>query len=209
MVYIRKKRKRLVFRAVIIFLAAAFLLSAVVRAVNAKLDDFIITLARTGLTGEITRFINEAIAEVIADRDASALAEAVCDASGSVRFVRVDSLALSALRANISLAAEKKLSALAKFYVTADLSNVLEDEILFGKLPINFTVDVITAHGVQTDVKSEFISVGINQTNYRLSLTVAASVTADVISSFTVDVYTSVNLVDMLIISDVPTVTWG
>lgn len=209
MVYIRKKRKKPFFRAAIVLLAAAFLLFAVVRAVNSRLDDFIITLVRTRLSGEITRFINEAIAEVISESGESEIAEAVCDSGGHVRSVKVDSLKLSLLRAKISLAAEGKLASIAKFYVTADFSNVIDDEVLFGKLPIRFTVDVTCANGVQTDVKSEFISAGVNQTNYRLSLTVAASVTADVISSFTVDVSTSVNLVDMLIIGDVPTVMWG
>lgn len=208
MVYIRKNRKKFVFRGVILLLVFAFLFISAVRAVNIKLDEFIIALARTGLTGEITRIINEAVAEALEGNGAE-LATAVYDAGGKLRSVKVDSLALSALRADISLRTAAKLSALEKFYVTTDLSNIVDDEVFLGHLPITFSVDVIPVGGVATDVKSEFSSAGINQTNYRLCLTASACVTADVVSSFTVDVATSVNLVDMLIVGDVPAVVWG
>jgi sporulation protein YunB len=164
---------------------------------------------RTELAGEITKFINEAVAEALSHSEYGEFAEAVYDSGGRVRSVKVDSLALNMLRADISLRTEEKVSSLEKFYITTDISNIIDDEIFFCRLPITFTVDVIPAGGVETDVKSEFLSAGINQTNYRLSLTVSASVTADVVSAFTVNVSTSVNLVDMLIIGDVPTVVWG
>ncbi len=209
MVYVRKKRKRLVFRAVIIFFAILFLFLSLVRSLNTRLDGFVITLARTGLTGEITRLINEAVAEAFAEGSYGELADAVYDEDGRVRSVSVDSASLSLLRADISVRVAGKLAALEKFYVTTDISNIIDDEIVFCRLPVTFTVDVIPVGAVETDVKSEFVSAGINQTNYRLSLTVAASVTADVVTAFTLDVATSVNLVDMLIIGDVPTVVWG
>jgi hypothetical protein len=105
--------------------------------------------------------------------------------------------------------AAEKLATLENFCVTTDISDIVDDEVFLGRLPIKFAVDVIAVGGVMTDVKSEFVSAGINQTNYRLALTVSASITADVVSAFTVDVETSINLVDMLIIGDVPTVLWG
>ena len=208
MVYVRKKRKRLAFRAVIIFFAVVFLFGSALRAVNAKLDDFIITLARTELTGEITRMINEAVREVILAEGYGELAKMSYDSSGRVRSVAVASAAVTLLRADVSLLIEEKLSALEKYYVTTDISNVIDDEAFFCRLPVSFTVDVLPVGAVETDVKSEFLSAGTNQTSYRLSLTVAASITADVVSAFTVDVYTSINLVDILIIGDVPTVVW-
>jgi hypothetical protein len=113
------------------------------------------------------------------------------------------------MRADVSRRLCEKLGELEKFYVDVDLSNIFEDEVIFGGSHISVTVDIVPTGGVETDVKSEFVSAGINQTNYRLSLLVSASVTADVISSFTVDTYTSVNIVDMLIVGDVPTVMWN
>lgn len=209
MVYVRKKRKRLVFRAAAIIFAFFFLFLSLVHSLNTRLDGFVIELARTGLTGEITRLINEAVAEALSGGEYGSLASAVYDGGGRMRSVSVDSASLSLLRAQISVRTAEKLASLEKFYVTTDISNIIDDEIVFCRLPVTLTVDVIPAGGVETDVKSEFVSAGINQTNYRLALTVSASVTADVVSAFNVDVATSVNLVDMLIIGDVPTVVWG
>jgi len=209
MVYIRKKRKRAFFRAGVLFLALAFLIGAALRSVNSRLDAFIIPLARTGLTGEITRIINDAVLECLGTGAYGELVETVCDSGGRARSMRVDSLAVGLFRADVSLIIAESLSSLEKIYIEADLSNLFDDEILMGRWNFAFTVDVIFAGGVETDVKSEFISAGINQTNYRLVLTVAARVTADVVSAFNVDVATSVNLVDILIIGDVPTVVWG
>jgi sporulation protein YunB len=209
MVYLRKKRKRLVFRAAAIIFVVFFVFLSLVRSLNTRLDVFVAELARTGLTGEITRLINEAVAEALGESECGSLAATVYDGEGRMRSVSVDSASLSLLRAQISVRTAEKLAALEKFYVTTDISNIIDDEIAFCRLPITFTVDVIPVGGVETDVKSEFVSAGINQTNYRLALTVSASVTADVVSAFTVEVETSVNLVDMLIIGDVPTVVWG
>lgn len=209
MVYIRKKRKKLVFRALIMFFALAFLLAAALRAVNTRIDRFIVPLVRTGLKGEMTRLINEAAAEALSEGGFGELASAVYDAGGRVRSVRVDSIALNVFRADISLRTAKKLAALKKFKVEADISNIMDEEVLFGNGSFSVSADVIPVGAVETDVKSEFLSAGINQTNYRLSLTVSASVTADVISAFTVEVCTSIDLANMLIVGDVPTVMWG
>lgn len=208
MVYIRKNRRRLARRAFLIFMAAALAFLALLRVVNSKIDGFIIPLARTGITREITLVINEAVAEALSG-GAGELAAAAYDAGGRVRSVTVDSTAVNLLRAQVSRLVAEKLARIRRFYVEVDASNILDDELLLGNCSFSVSVDVVSTGGVETDVKSEFASAGINQTSYRLSLSVCASVTADVITAFTVDVATSVNIVDMLIVGDVPTVVWG
>ena len=207
MVYVRKKRKKRVFRAFIILAMLAFLFGTLLRSVNSRIDAFIIPLARTRMTGEITRIINEAVLESLCE--GGELAAEVCDSGGRLQSVRIDSMAVSLFRADVSQRVAQRLSELETLYVEADLSNVFDDEIMMSRLKFSFNVDILFSGGVETDVKSEFTSAGINQTNYRLILTVAACVTADIVSAFTVDVATSVNLVDMLIVGDVPSVVWG
>ena len=209
MVYIRKKRKKLIFRALIIFLALAFLFCTAVRAVNLRLDAFLIPLVRTRLTGEMTKIVNDAVCLCFAKGDYGKLVEAVYDSGGRLRSMSVDSTAVNLFRADVSGCVAAKLSSLEKIYVDADLSNIFDDEIFISKWNFAFNVDIIFVGGVETDVRSEFISAGINQTNYRMNLYIKVSITADVISAFTVELETSVNIVDMLIVGDVPTVVWG
>lgn len=208
MVYIRKNRKKLAVRIGIAFFALAFLFCTALRAINLKIDGFIIPLARTGITGRITALINEAVTEALYGNEYGELAAAVYDNGGRVRSVRIDSLGLNLFRADVSARVAKKLAALEKIYVDVDISNIIDDEVFLGG-SFSVSADVISYGGVETDVKSEFISAGINQTNYRMSLYIKTCVAADVISSFTVEVETSVNIVDMLIVGDVPAVVWG
>jgi hypothetical protein len=56
------------------------------------------------------------------------LAAAVYDSGGKMRSVKVDSLALSALRADISVRAAEKLATLENFCVTTDISDIVDDE---------------------------------------------------------------------------------
>ena len=209
MVYVRKRKKNIFFRVLVLTLAAAVLLGTATRAINKKLDEFIIDLASTGLKNHITKIINEAVAQSMDEGSYGDIVNVTYDSGGRVRSMTVDSIAVNLLRADVSGRVSAKLDEVEKFYVSVDLSNVFDDEVLFGGVSYALKVDVLPTGGLETDVKSEFISAGINQTNYRLNLTVDASVTADVISTFTVDISTSVNIVDMLIVGDVPTVVWN
>jgi sporulation protein YunB len=209
MVYIKKNKKKRLFKTAVFVLVLVFAFAAALRAVNEKADGYITELARTGLKRAITEIVNDAVLESMAEGAYGELAKTTYDAGGRVRSITVDSTAVNIMRADVSRRLCEKLGELEKFYVDVDLSNIFEDEVIFGGSHISVTVDIVPTGGVETDVKSEFVSAGINQTNYRLSLLVSASVTADVISSFTVDTYTSVNIVDMLIVGDVPTVMWN
>lgn len=209
MVYIKKNKKKRLFKIAVFVFALAFVFAAALRAVNRKADEYITELARTGLARAVTEMINDAVFESMSEGAYGELAKTTYDAGGRVRSITVDSTAVNIMRADVSRRLCEKLGELEKFYVDVDLSNIFEDEVIFGGSPISVTVDIVPTGGVETDVKSEFVSAGINQTNYRMNLTVDASITADVISSFTVDVSTSINIVDMLIVGDVPTVVWN
>ena len=209
MVYIKKNKKKRLFKIAVFGFALAFVFAAALRAVNRKADEYITELARTGLARAVTEMINDAVFESMSEGAYGELAKTAYDAGGRVRSITVDSTAVNIMRADVSRRLCEKLGELEKFYVDVDLSNIFEDEVIFGGSPISVTVDIVPTGGVETDVKSEFVSAGINQTNYRMNLTVDASITADVISSFTVDVSTSINIVDMLIVGDVPTVVWN
>ena len=209
MVYIKKNKKKRLFKIAVFGFALAFVFAAALRAVNRKADEYITELARTGLARAVTEMINDAVFESMSAGAYGELAKTAYDAGGRVRSITVDSTAVNIMRADVSRRLCEKLGKLEKFYVDVDLSNIFEDEVIFGGSPISVTVDIVPTGGVETDVKSEFVSAGINQTNYRMNLTVDASITADVISSFTVYVSTSINIVDMLIVGDVPTVVWN
>ena len=196
-------------RILAIALAIFFALSCIISGINAKFDEIIIELARTGIVNAITVMINESIFESMNESGYGDIVSVMYDNEGRVRSMGVDSVKVNLLRADVSCRMAEKLSALKKFYVDVEISNVFDDALILNSCPLTFAVDVIPVGGVDTDVESELVSAGINQTNYRIKLSVYATITADVISAFTVDVSTSVNIVDMLIVGDVPNIMWG
>ncbi len=208
MVYLKQRKKSILFRVAVWIVIIMLLLVFCVSAINKRLDGIIIELARTGLKNTITKMINEAVYGSMTEGGYKDIVDIAYDSGGRVRSMTVDSMTVNLLRADVSERVSRALDGLEKFDVEVELSNVFDDEILLGDIPFNFTVDIIPVGGIETDVKSEFVSAGINQTSYRMALTVKTSITADVISAFTVDVSTSVNIVDMLIVGDVPTVCW-
>ena len=97
-----------------------------------------------------------------------------------------------------------------RFYVEVDVGDVLDDVIIFGGFPYRFSADVVPVGGIETGIESEFLSAGINQTNYRLKMRVKVGVTAIMlITTSTIDISTTVSIAEMLIVGDVPTVYWG
>ena len=183
--------------------------SCAVSVINAKIDEIVAELAKTGVRTSITQMINDSVAESMSEGSYSGLVDIVSDNGGKVRSISVDSMKVNLFRADVSRRVSEKLESLEKFYVDIELGNVLDDAFFWNWSSCSFAVDILPTGGVETDVESEFISAGINQTNYRMNLKVNASVTMDVVSAFTVDVSTGVNIVDVVIVGDVPTVCWS
>jgi sporulation protein YunB len=129
---------------------------------------------------------------------------------GKVQGMVADSIKINLLCADVGARISEKLDALDRFYVEVDVGDVLDDIIIFGGFPYSFSADVVPVGGIETGIESEFLSAGINQTNYRLKMRVKVGVTAIMlITTSTIDISTTVSIAEMLIVGDVPTVYWG
>ena len=210
MVYIRKKKKNIFYRIAAAFLAVLMLAVLILRFLNSKLDVIVADMVEEGLKNTITKIINESVAESMRAGEYGNILSVSYSADGKVRSMTADSVKINLLCADVGARISEKLDALTRFYVEVDVADVLDDVIVLGKLPYTFSADVVPIGGIETDIESEFISAGINQTNYRLSLCATVGVTAVMlISTATVDVCTSVSIAEMLIVGEVPTVYLG
>lgn len=210
MVYIRKKKKNIFYRIAAAFLAVLMLAVLILRFLNSKLDVIVADMVEEGLKNTITKIINESVAESMRAGEYGDILSVSYSADGKVRSMTADSVKINLLCADVGARISEKLDALTRFYVEVDVADVLDDVIVLGRFPYTFSADVVPIGGIETDIESEFISAGINQTNYRLSLCATVGVTAVMlISTATVDVCTSVSIAEMLIVGEVPTVYLG
>jgi len=210
MVYIRKKKKNIFYRIAAVILAVLMLAVLILRFLNSKLDVIVADMVEEGLKNTITKIINESVAQGMREGDYRDILSVSYSSDGKVRSMVADSVKINLLCADVGARISEKLDELTRFYVEVDVADVLDDVIVLGKYPHTFCADVVPVGGIETDIESEFLSAGINQTNYRLNLKVDVGITAVMlISTATIDVSTSVSIAEMLIVGDVPTVYWG
>lgn len=210
MVYIRKKKKNIFYRVAAVIIALLLTVIFVLRFLNQKLDVIVADMVEEGLKNTITKIINESVAQSMREGEYRDILSVSYSSDGKVRSMVADSVKINLLCADVGARISEKLDALTRFYVDVDVADVLDDVIVLGRFPHRFCADVVPVGGIETDIESEFLSAGINQTNYRLNLKVDVGITAVMlISTSTIDISTSVSIAEMLIVGDVPTVYWG
>jgi sporulation protein YunB len=210
MVYVRKKKKNIFYRVAIILLAILLMVVFVLRFLNSKLDVIVADMVEEGVKNTITKMINEAVTQSMREGDYKDILSITYTSDGKVQGMVADSIKINLLCADVGARISEKLDALDRFYVEVDVGDVLDDIIIFGGFPYSFSADVVPVGGIETGIESEFLSAGINQTNYRLKMRVKVGVTAIMlITTSTIDISTTVSIAEMLIVGDVPTVYWG
>jgi sporulation protein YunB len=210
MVYVRKKKKNIFYRVAIILLAILLMVVFILRFLNSKLDVIVADMVEEGVKNTITKMINEAVTQSMREGDYKDILSITYTSDGKVQGMVADSIKINLLCADVGARISEKLDALDRFYVEVDVGDVLDDIIIFGGFPYSFSADVVPVGGIETGIESEFLSAGINQTNYRLKMRVKVGVTAIMlITTSTIDISTTVSIAEMLIVGDVPTVYWG
>jgi sporulation protein YunB len=210
MVYVRKKKKNIFYRVAIILLALLLMVVFILRFLNSKLDVIVADMVEEGVKNTITKMINEAVTQSMREGDYKDILSITYTSDGKVQGMVADSIKINLLCADVGMLISEKLDAMERFYVEVDVGDVLDDIIIFGGFPYSFSADVVPVGGIETGIESEFLSAGINQTNYRLKMRVKVGVTAIMlITTSTIDISTTVSIAEMLIVGDVPTVYWG
>lgn len=204
-----RRFKRIMKRVFIVFLALLLLSAVFIRWLNKKLDVIVSDIVSEQLIATITELINESVHESMSQGNYNGIMSLSYSSDGKVRSLSIDSVKVNLLRSDVSKRIYEKLEELAEYDVYVSISNIFDDVIIFGRSNYLFRADIFPVGGIETDVKSEFISAGINQTNYKMNMTVDVGITAVMlISTVTIDVSTSVSVAEMLIVGDVPTVYW-
>lgn len=147
------------------------------------------------------RMINEAAEEVFSKYSDDMSAK---ETDGELAFIRIDSIKLNMLRAEFTSCLMKKLAAQTSTKIYISAGSLLKCEVFQGmgvRIPVKITYGSIC----DVDFKHEFITAGINQTKYLVTLKV--TVTGAVISAFmcdTRDIEVNLPVAESIIIGKVP-----
>ena len=164
--YNKKIISRRFFVIVIIILIIAYSTAvSIINTINPSLERQSRVLARA--TAE--KLSNYACQEVMQNVNYEDLCEIEKDKDGNIKLVNLDVINVNKVSSKIALKVQENLNYDNNNIISISFGSVTGNKILAGKGPI-IKVRVETIGDIQTSVKSEFSSAGINQTLHKIYL---------------------------------------
>lgn len=196
-----KKRKKKIFVFSIIIITIFALLDLQVR-------PLIKSIAENQAKISATNIINDEVLRELSDKSSyySELVSIKTDNNGKILAVTTDSQKVNVLKSSVSSNIQREMPSSNPQKVAVPLGTLTGVELLTGRGPlVNMKVSIPGT--VSTDIKSEFVQAGINQTKHQIYIFVKTQVNA-LIPGFpiTTTVETSILVSEIVIVGDVPNV---
>lgn len=154
----------------------------------------------------VTKAVNEAVTASFAEEKPtySDLVTLTMADDNSVTSLAADTGAVNLLKSRVSLAILDRIGAKQRITVSIPLGTLLGSHYFTGRGPF-IRIPIGVSGSVLTDIKSEFISAGINQTRHRLILEVKTQLFAAVPTAHTsVTVDSSFIITESILLGKIP-----
>lgn len=126
------------------------------------------------------------------------------DNDGKINMIRTDALAMNTVSSNIANKVQNKIVSLANQKFSIPLGSALDSQLLSNTGPIlNFTI--LHQGSVLVDFVTEFDESGINQTRYKIYITVAVDMRIiSPVTTSSITVNNNVLIAEIVIVGEVP-----
>ncbi|MBR4950134.1 MAG: sporulation protein YunB [Clostridia bacterium] len=127
------------------------------------------------------------------------------DEGGKVTSIKTDTKKLNTILADLSSRIVNNLENKGKFYIYIPIGSVFSDHFFAGKGPKIKIRGIFPPGQISTDLKSDFVSAGINQTKHSIYLDFSAK--AGVIlatKNIDMDFKTRISIAETVIVGDIP-----
>lgn len=198
---VRRRKKRIFIFSIIITTMLALL--------DLQVRPLIKSIAENQAKISATNIINDEVLKELSNKSPyySELASIKTDNSGEkILSITTDSQKINLLKSSVSSNIQREMPSSNPQKVAIPLGTLTGIELLTGRGPlINMKVSIPGT--VSTDIKSEFVQAGINQTKYQIYISVKTQVNA-LIPGFpiTTTVDTNILVSEIVIVGDVPNV---
>lgn len=200
--YRRRGNRRGGHALVCTLLIAVALSAGIISFLELRLRPVAAQLAVRQVHNKVTAQLDQALYDVPVDYDK--LVQLQQDSTGAVLAITSDPGQVNLLRASVSKAALEAIAAVDVHTMGVPLGSLFELDLLWAIGP-TIRVRSLTAGTVSTQVRSEFLSAGINQTLHRILVDVTVPLTV-LLPGDRADtqVSTSVCLAETVIVGQVP-----
>ncbi len=151
-----------------------------------------------------TNITNIQSSKILKEKNYGNIVELVKDDKGNISVIKSDVVIINEIASDIAVAIQNELSNLQTEKISIPAGSFLGARLFAGVGP-NIKINVIPAGNIKTDIKTEFVSTGINQTMHRIYLELQCEV--KILTPFnTIDstITNQVLLVETVIIGEIP-----
>lgn len=197
-----RKSKRLCWFFIIIILLSWGIVSYIEHFFEPIIRTMAVSRSEVLLSQEIASEINETMSECgITYED---IISFVTDSDGRINAMTTNIVTANKLKSSLATSIMTRITDIDETELSIPVGNLTGISILAGRGP-EMKVKVIPIGSVQTDLSSQFVSAGINQTQHRIIMEVSSNVDI-ILPSETVSTTVSVNVViaETVIVGSVP-----
>lgn len=194
------EKNRKIIKIIVIIFIAVLTLTIILKSINpifeAKCIEKVQELA--------TNITNIQSSRILKEKNYGNIVELAKDEKGNIGVIKSDVVIINEIASDIAVAIQEELSKFRTEQIYIPAGSFLGSNLLAGFGP-NIKIKIIPAGNIKTDIKTEFVSSGINQTMYRIYLELQCEV--KILTPFkTMDtvITNQVLLVETVIIGEIP-----
>ena len=199
----RDKRKSIKWFVCLVLLLVLTVYSAVFTEKIIKPN--LASIAEVKVKAMMTRIVNEAVREqFVNDADVKGLLTIKTDQEGNITYVESNTAAMNALATNLTQAVQNQYKWEDASLMRVPVGSIVGSQILSQFGPY-VTLKVLPIGTSKTNFKTEFESMGINQTKYKVYLEMDSQ--AKVLAPFSInniDVQNTILIAEAIIVGEVP-----
>lgn len=195
-----KQKAKKILKILIIVTIALMVVNSVINIIEPIIDIQSIVMAKS----VATKISNEQAKKVMEDYKYEDLVNITKDNNGNITMISANVVTVNKMVSDISLLIQKELDKIENTKMYIRLGTFTGSKILSGRGP-KIEIIIFGIGDVQTELKSEFDSAGINQTIHRIYLEVKTNVIIlTPINNLQEEITTQVLLAEGVIIGEIP-----
>lgn len=191
-------KKLITILAVIIIMVVV--VKTILNAINPIVDERCVSTARA----IATKICNEQATIVMADYEYGDFCEIIKDENDNIKMININMITINKIISDIPILIQEELSKEENNTFSIKLGSFTGSRLLSGIGP-DINIKVMTDGNIETELKSEFIDAGINQTLHRIYLDLKCNVSIlTPYNTIKESIYNQVLLTEGVIIGDIP-----
>lgn len=191
-----KKQMKIILILFIAILTLTVILKSITPMFGEKCEEKIRAIA--------TDITNIESSKILKQKSYGNIVELVKDDNGNISVIKSDVVIINEIASDIAVAIQARLNELQTEEILIPAGSFLGSKFLAGIGP-NIKIKVIPIGNIKTDIKTEFVSTGINQTMHRIYLELQCGV--KILTPFNTiesNITNQVLLVETVIIGEIP-----